>query len=305
LTSVLRGMVFDIQPFSIHDGPGIRTTVFLKGCPLKCPWCHNPESWARAPQIAWDSHLCIGCGACETACPHGAHVVRDGKHTYDRSLCKVCSRCAEACPSLALERSGREMTVAETLAVVLADKPFFADTGGGLTVSGGEPLMQADFTVALLAAGLAAGIMAAVETSGAGLAKDMDRVARQASLVLYDIKAGPDDYRRLTGIDYDTPYANLSVVKKAGCLLWLRLPLVPGINDTQSHFANVADLAAKYHPQRIEIVPYHALGADKRRHFGLPDASIPARPSADARQVAQWTASLHALGVEARLPGED
>lgn len=187
---------------------------------------------------------------------------------------------------------------------VLADRQFFDDTGGGLTVSGGEPLMQADFTVALLAAGRSAGIHSAVETAGAGRPEDAARIARHADLVLYDIKAAPDDYHRLTGAGYDMTAANLRLVGQAGCELWLRLPLVPGVNDTEFHFANIARLVADVHPGRTEIVPYHGLGVEKRRRFGLPDVALPAQPDADRGQVAQWVACLHRLGVEAQVAHE-
>jgi glycyl-radical enzyme activating protein len=297
------GMVFDIQPFSIYDGPGIRTTVFLKGCPWRCAWCHNPESWAPGVQIAYTPGLCVGCGACAAVCPQDAHRVQDGRHTFDRSRCVACGKCVEACPSLALELSGRSMTVAEVMAPVLADRQFFAETGGGLTVSGGEPLMQADFTVALLAAGRAAGIHTAVETSGAGRPQDVERIARLADLVLYDIKAAPGDFRRLTGADYDLAVAHLGLIKKAGCALWLRLPLVPGVNDTEPHFANSARLVNEIQPERVEIVPYHVLGVEKRRRFGMADAALLPVVSADERQIAIWKTRLLELGVEARVPG--
>ena len=302
---MIQGRVFDIQRFSIHDGPGIRTVVFLKGCPLRCAWCHNPESWAPGMQISWTHALCTGCGVCVAVCPVGAHTMEAGVHRYDRARCAACGQCAEACPSLALEQSGRLMTVAESLAPVFADKEFFDESGGGLTVSGGEPLMQADFTAALLAGSRAAGIHTAVETSGAGRPQDLELVARQADLVLYDIKAAPADYRRLTGIGYEIPASNLNLIKQAGCELWLRFPLIPAVNDSQLNFENMARLVGEYQPARVEIVPYHRLGVEKRQRMGISDADMPAVPTADQGPVEEWMRRLREAGVEARLPGGD
>lgn len=144
-------VVFDIQKFSVHDGPGIRTTVFLKGCPLRCVWCHNPESHSAIPELFFHSEKCNSCGICVQGCPRHAHYFTpDGEHQFDRTLCTVCGKCADLCPASALERCGKNMTVSEVLKEVDKDLPFYRDSGGGLTLSGGEPMMSFDFTLALL-----------------------------------------------------------------------------------------------------------------------------------------------------------
>ncbi len=298
----IRGMVFDIQPFSLHDGPGIRTTVFLKGCPLHCPWCHNPESWQASGQIAWTPELCVGCAACSRVCPAGAHRMDPGRHAYDRPRCQACGKCAEVCPSRALEWSGRRLSVAQVMERVLVDREFYGGSGGGMTVSGGEPLAQAEFTAALLDAGRSAGIHTAVDTSGAGRLDDLRRMASRSDLVLFDIKAAPEDYERLTGARYEQVVAGLQVIRSQGLALWLRLPMIPGVNDSRNHFENIAKLADEFRPDRIEMIPYHVLGAGKRTRFGLAPTPMPDQPPAEPGQIKQWAGWFRELGVNVAMP---
>ena len=182
------GMVFDIQRFSIHDGPGIRTTVFLKGCPLRCRWCHNPEGIPPEPMLSFTPSRCVGCGRCLEACPRKAHQNRGGEHTLDRSLCQVCGRCAEACCSGALEIVGKRMSVEEVLREVLSDRAFYETSGGGMTLSGGEPLLQGDFCEALLGEAKRQGLHCCVETSGLATWELIDRLRPLVDLWLYDLK---------------------------------------------------------------------------------------------------------------------
>ena len=303
--TALRGRVFDIQPFSLHDGPGIRTTVFLKGCPLHCPWCHNPESWKATPQIAWSSELCVGCGACITACPAGLHQQTPDGHVYHRENCRACGRCVKACPSKALLYSGREMTVEQVMDRILADREFYAGSGGGMTISGGEPLTQAAFAVALLDVARDAGLHVAVETSGGGSIGDMQAIAARSDLVLFDIKASPDDYLALTGMRYGQVESGLGAVKSSGNGLWFRLPMIPGVNDSSRHLENVATLAGQFMPARIELIPYHELGTGKRARFGLDAPPLSGMRPPESGQVRQWIACFHALGVDVQVPGMD
>ena len=294
------GIVFDIQNFSLHDGPGIRTTVFLKGCPLGCLWCHNPESWSAKPQMSWTPRLCINCGACVPVCPTGAQGIdKSGRRHFDRAKCIACGRCAEACPTRAMEISGRTMTVGEVMDRVLADKPFYEKSGnGGMTVSGGEPLMQAEFTDALLVAARANGVHTSVETSGAGRPADVERIAGHSDIVLFDLKAAPGDYERLTRLDYATALRSLRAVAKAGCPMWLRLPLIPGVNDTDAHFWNVAEVVAEINPERVDVLPYHNLGVEKRDRFGMPEGATAKAVTPDDEVLASWQDRFHELGVE-------
>ena len=295
-----RGWVFDIQRAALHDGPGIRTTVFLKGCPLRCQWCHNPESWHAAPELSFEAGRCTDCLECVEACPNGAHRVHEGRHRLDRKLCRACGRCVEVCDPGALALVGRETTVEEVMAVVERDRAFYARSGGGLTVSGGEPLAQASFTRALLAAARNAGIHTCLDTCGAGSPADLDTVLPVTDVVLFDYKAtGAETHQVLTGVDGVALHESLERVLASGTPVILRVPLVPGVNDTDAHLDAVADLASRHTLAGVEIMPFHAHGRDKSRRLGRPET--PDRPSATARQSRGWVQALASRGCEARL----
>ena len=295
------GRLFDIQRFSVHDGPGIRTTVFLKGCPLRCVWCHNPEGTDQADQLSFLPDKCIGCGYCFSTCVNEAHVMVDDRHALDREACKVCGRCAEKCYAGALEIVGRAATVEEVLAEVLRDRPFYETSGGGMTLSGGEPLMQIEFTAALLAAAKAEGLHTAVETCGQAAWKCFEQVLDNVDLFLYDIKeTDPVRHKEYTGVGCETIVANLRKLCATGAAILMRLPTVPGLNDSREHFKRVAELAASLPAlQGVEIMPYHRLGVSKRHRFGLDeqhecivDVETPA-----AETVAEWVATLRQFGA--------
>jgi len=296
------GRIFDIQRFSIHDGPGIRTTVFLKGCPLACFWCHNPEGIRRDSELSFLPEKCIGCGWCFRACPNAAHSMVSGKHVLDRDACVVCGRCAEACYSGALEVIGRSVTVEEVLAVVLRDRPFYETSGGGMTLSGGEPLMQGDFTAALLAAAKREGLHCAVETCGHAPWEPFDRILGDVDLFLYDIKeTDPALHREYTGADNGLILENLRKLHETGATILLRLPITPGLNDREDHFRGVAELVASL-PGRlgVEVMPYHRLGLSKLRRLGRPEVAekrLLEVETPDDETVAGWVARLRELGL--------
>jgi pyruvate formate lyase activating enzyme len=291
------GIVFDIQRCSLHDGPGIRTTVFLKGCPLACLWCHNPESIAFEPQIAFDAAACAHCGACAAACEQGAHRIVDGAHRMDHARCTACGACVAACPNKALARIGERMTVAEVMAEVARDVDYYAASGGGLTVSGGEPMAQAAFTRALLAAARARGIHTCIETNGFAARARYAAVLPYVDLVLFDYKAtGEARHAALTGAGQATILANLAFLHDAGAQIVLRCPLVPGVNDEPAHLTAIAELAARYpNLVKVEVMAYHDLGRDKGARIGRP-WQLEDVPSADEERRARWLATLHDLG---------
>lgn len=272
------GLVFDVQRFSLHDGPGIRTTVFLKGCPLACRWCHNPEGMSTAPEILVTPDRCIGCGACVEACPHSLPSGIDGGWAASKDLCEACGLCADACPTGARRLAGRVVTVEQLVEEVLRDRVFYNQSGGGVTFSGGEPLRQAGFVLACLEALKEEGVHTAVDTCGLVDRDDLLRAAAIADIFLFDIKhADEASHAEWAGAPNDRILANLEALAGAHDEIWVRVPVVPGVNDDVVNLRRTADLAASLPGvQRVSLLPYHEFGEDKRDRVGVPGASFQA-----------------------------
>ncbi len=267
------GIVFDIQKFSVHDGPGIRTTVFLKGCPLRCLWCHNPESWHMRPEILFSPEKCTGCGACVRVCPNGCRTLSGGRLSFDRSACTGCGLCAKHCFYDALKLCGAQRTPESVMEEVLKDRPFYENSGGGMTVSGGEPMAQFEFTMELLKLAKGNGLHVCLETCGFTPWKQCAEILPYVDLFLFDIKTvDPKKHRRFTGQDNTRILANLRGLDAAGAELHLRCPMIPELNDSDAELCGIGALANTLtHVREIEVEPYHPLGVSKAYRLGIAD----------------------------------
>ena len=270
------GTVFQIQRFSLYDGPGVRTVVFLKGCPLRCIWCHNPEGLLQRSQIFFDQTKCIGCMDCVSVCGGGCHSLKNGLHLYNRANCSHCGRCTSVCCSNALCFVGEEMTPEAVMEQVLRDRAVYEETGGGLTLSGGEPFFQAEFTIRLLQLAKEYSLHTAVETSGYTEPSVICRAAAYTDLFLYDYKMTDDSsYKKFCGVSNQVILSNLTLLNTLNAHVILRCPIVPGYNDTQEHIYAIAEIA-KTHTcvKQIHLEPYHRLGLEKARKLNVDVADI-------------------------------
>lgn len=264
--------VTEIQRFCMHDGPGIRTTVFLKGCPLRCAWCHNPETQKSSPELLFYAGKCISCGICEAACPNGVHTLGNA-HTLLRENCAACGACAENCPTAALSLAGREITVAEIIAEVAQDSAFYGEDGG-VTLSGGEPFLHGEKTVDLICALHEAGFSVAVETCGYADPATLLAAVPHTSLFLWDIKdTDSARHRQYTGVPCERILDNLRAVDAAGGKTRLRCILVHGVNTEKEHYRRLGEIAASLQNcEGVEFLPYHAYGGTKTVFLGGKDS---------------------------------
>lgn len=257
--------LFDIQRFSVQDGPGIRTSVFLKGCPLRCYWCHNPESAQFEREIMFYPEKCVGCGKCSIVCPEGAHVIEDHIHVYCREKCILCGACISNCPERALEMAGYDIEVQELFRKISRDQIFYTETGGGVTFTGGEPLAQYEGLKEIAKMCAEAGMHTAVETSLLAPQKAVLALDELVSLWICDMKAfSPQLHERGTGSPNEGILESLLyLLRRDPQKVWVRIPFIPNFNDLDDEFAKIANFLSKFHIPRVEIMPYHAVGESK------------------------------------------
>jgi pyruvate formate lyase activating enzyme len=267
----MKGIIFNIMRYSVNDGPGIRTTVFLKGCPLRCKWCHNPESINRHKEIMIREDRCLRCGDCFGICQHGAVRLGDGGFVTVRELCVQCGRCVEMCCAAAREIVGKEVTTDEVMEEVLKDVVFFDQSGGGVSFSGGEPLLQHGFLLSLLQACKQQGIHTTVDTSGYTATSILDRVVPFVDLFLYDVKLMDDEkHQAWTGVSNQPILKNLRRLAGGQASVIVRIPLIPGVNDDDENIRQTGDFVASLRTiNEVDVLPYHRIALKKYHHLGL------------------------------------
>jgi len=294
----MKGYIFDIKHFAVHDGPGIRTTVFFKGCPLQCVWCHNPESIQAKPQLGYIAHKCVNCGRCAAVCPTGAQYMDDtGIHRYDRSKCTFCGKCTDVCYGKVLTLYGRYAEADGIFAELMEDADFYESSGGGVTLSGGECLLQADFCAQLLQKLHMHGIHTAVDTCGAVSPEKLQTVMPYTDLFLYDIKAIDDDiHKKCTGSSNRLILDNLRYLDTAGKSVEIRIPCVPGWNMDQLEKIG-SFLCTLHHITGVRLLPYHNYAGTKYNSLGMKNTLPENLPTDDEMALAQKILETHGLKI--------
>ena len=260
---VKKGIITNVNRFCTEDGPGIRTTVFLKGCYLKCKWCHNPETQNFKPEISYDKHKCVNCGACEIVCPTNCHKKHD-YHIFSRANCTSCAKCAKVCPTQALTVYGKKVSASDVLKEIKKDMDYYGSEGG-VTISGGEPLAQPDFCKEILKACRKIGIHTAIETSGYSNPETFLSVIKYCNLVLFDVKeTNPKNHLDYTGVSLEPILKNLNTLDEQNIPFIIRAPIIPTLNDREEHFEGLKKLRNSLtNCLGLEILPYHEIGVYK------------------------------------------
>jgi len=280
-------VVFDLKRFSVHDGPGLRTTVFFKGCPLNCWWCHNPEGQAENPELVLRPDRCIGCGACVDACANDAIVRQEGAIVTRREWCTACGACVDVCYPDARVIVGKRMTVDQVMEEIERDVPFYDQSDGGVTISGGEPLAQPEFLNEILRACKQRGLHTALDTCGFAPWADLDGLRSGVDLFLYDLKLmDAERHRECAGVTNEPILDNLQRLSARGHRIVLRVPVIPGVNDDNGNLQQIGHFAAQLPSlERVDLLPYHRIGHDKYRGLGKACTMPDTLPPSDGRMV--------------------
>ncbi len=297
-----KGMITAIQRFSLHDGPGIRTTVFFKGCNMRCLWCHNPETISMQPQLHTYPSKCIHCGACVLVCPTGARTFLDGHLVYDRTLCTNCGACVNECFTGAIDLSGKEVTVKEVMAEIRQDTPYYITSGGGVTLSGGEVLLQPAFAMALLEACRAEGIPTAIETNLKTDFETLNRMLPLIDLAMVDLKLFDDAaHQKWTDSSNRSVLENIQFLDRAGIPMILRTPIIPGVNDNEEEIQRIALFVSSIKQVRYhELLNYNPLGDSKYESLGMEHLFKESLPASDNRMEELATVARQ-FGLDVRI----
>lgn len=300
----MTGLIFDIKPYSINDGPGIRITIFLKGCPLNCVWCHNPESISPHVQKMYSKKKCIGCEACVEECPVNALTLTSDGIVTDTDLCTLCGRCADVCPALAIEMSGKQASVEDMMILIRKEILTLDQSNGGVTISGGEPMMQSDFLIDLLDAIGEEGLHRAVDTTGFVKTETLLEVAKRTDLFLYDLKSmDPDVHKKFTGVSNEKILENLRILAESGAKINIRIPLIKGVNIDEKNIQKTAEFIASLPGEiAVNLLPYHDIARAKHMRLGqeYKQAGLEEPSEEDVQRV---VGQFESVGITATVGG--
>ena len=295
----ITGILLDTKRFAVHDGPGIRTAFFTKGCPLKCLWCHNPESISKRPETGFYPHLCRQCGRCAGLCPAGAHLMAQEGHLFKKEHCLKCGQCETECPGNAMKLYGREMSAAEALALALEDRDFYEESGGGVTVSGGEPLLQKEFVFELFKALKAEGIHTALDTCAFVPQSVLAEMLSVTDLFLVDFKHSDSfKHRQLTGVPNEMIKSNLKFLSDCKVPIEIRIPFVPGCNSDAENMEAAGAFLGTLRVGKVKLLPYHALARNKYAALQMED-TMPRAETPSEEEMAQALEILKKYGLDA------